>query len=374
MNVVHTKAITKAAMRRATQERSTQLTGEQVAAVFSAANDPVATQEAGVEGGATYAPQSGGAVPLAQGTSGFSFTDTRLAKSGSAYVPILRASGKLFFKIGTNAATYSCSASLIGKSLLLTAAQCVCGFGSNKLYTDHTFVPDYDVSKGFTPFKALKAGVPTSFLKGTDACASAGGVGCANDLAVLYLDLTGGQQAFQAAGNTYYNYLANAFDAVTAPSWTFYTNVAVPKYLEVSVLGYSSGWDANGKMQMSNSPAFQSYKTVGTKTVKNMVKGSSLGLIGAGGAPWIINLGVDATASNGATYGTVTPRNAIIGVNSYGWTDPKTNVLGACMFATNNEFPYAAYGIRGASNIGFLVDYACDSPVGWGMRAKGLCR
>ncbi|GBF91262.1 hypothetical protein Rsub_03582 [Raphidocelis subcapitata] len=370
--VVHTKPFTKAAMKRATQERAVELTAEQAAALIAAAaNTPAAAEEAGVESAASYAPESGGVVPLSQGTSGFSFADTRVAKTGTAFVPNLKPAGKLFFKIGTS--NYICSASLIGKSLAVTAAHCVCAFGKSTFYTDFTFVPDYDVDNpsGNVVFRGKAVIVATSYLKGTDTCATAG-VACSNDVALVWLDVNNGQQAFQAAGNTYYNYMINAFEASAAPGAGF-ASAAVPKYLAVTQLGYPGNWDNGGKMQMSNSPGFQYNVAVSGKTMKNIVRGTSM-TGGSSGGPWLLNLGVDAAASNGANYGSVTTRNAVIAVTSWGRTDAAVKFQGASMFATNNEFPNAAYGIRGGGNIGALVDYACDSAGGWGLQAKGFCR
>jgi hypothetical protein len=61
-------------------------------------------------------------------------------------------------------------------------------------------------------------------------------------------------------------------------------------------------------------------------------------------------------------------------VTSWGFSDGSIKFQGASQFAVNNEFPQSAYGSRGGGNIGFLVDYACDSTDGWGLQAKGFCR
>jgi V8-like Glu-specific endopeptidase len=192
---VHRRPFTRAAMRRAVKERALQLTREQAAAVFQAASSSASEPEAaGAEAAASYAPETGGVVPLSQvrlgggvaacrttqrqsgvansrgagrarapprsaaprlarlrkppapcqtpnrkappapaadrappapaargrqGTSGFSFSDTRVAKSGTALNPVFKPAGKLYFRDGPDA--YLCSASLIGKSLLVTA-------------------------------------------------------------------------------------------------------------------------------------------------------------------------------------------------------------------------------------------------------------
>jgi hypothetical protein len=64
--VVHTRPFTRAAMKRAVRELSANmLTDEQAAAVAQAVSSP-APEAAGVESAASYAPETGGAVPMSQ--------------------------------------------------------------------------------------------------------------------------------------------------------------------------------------------------------------------------------------------------------------------------------------------------------------------
>ncbi|GBF91331.1 hypothetical protein Rsub_03651 [Raphidocelis subcapitata] len=381
VDVVHTNSrvnIKKAMATRTIKERSLQLTREQVASLLAASSAAPAADAPGVESAASYAPESGGAVPLSQGITGYSFADTRV--SGNEFNSVLKPTGKVLMTFGGK--RYMCSASLIGKSLLVTAAHCVWDWDTKKNATDVVFVPNYDVATPSTnvEFKALKFMVPPSYTKRTDTCVTdALGVVCANDVALVWLDLNNGKQAFQVAGNRYYNYLVNAFEATTAPAAGF-AGVTVPKYLAITQLGYPYNWDSGRKMQMSNSPGFQLNTAVGTKTVKSIVRGSSL-QGGSSGGPWLINLGVDATSSNGGNYGSVSLRNAVVAVTSWGYEDDENGSYkfqGASMFAINNEYPRSAYGTRGGGNIGALVDFACDSAAGvaagWGLQAKGFCR
>ncbi|GBF91261.1 hypothetical protein Rsub_03581 [Raphidocelis subcapitata] len=362
----------KAVLRRTTKERSLQLTPEQAALVLAPTPATAPTDAPGVESAASYAPESGEAVPLAQGTSGYSFTDTRVARSASAFAPFVRPAGKLTMRFGGGWAT--CTASLIGKSLLVTAAHCVYDWGSKTMASEIFFTPDFDVGSPSTnlEFKARSWAIPSAYAQGTDTC-QVPGVVCSNDVAVVWLGVnSAGQQAFQAAGNRYFNYMVNAFEA-TAQSRPGESSVVVPKYLAISQLGYPGSWDGAGKMQMSNSPGFQLNQAVNGKTMKNIVRGTAM-TGGSSGGPWLLNLGVDAAASDGVTYGSVATRNAVVGVTSWGYTDNAIKLQGASQFATNAEFPSAKYGIRGGGNIGALVDFACDSTGGWGLQAKGFCR
>jgi hypothetical protein len=96
------------------------------------------------------------------------------------------ASGKLFFNIGTS--TFVCSASLISRGVVVTAAHCVADFGQQQFYSGWQFVPGYQ--NGSAPFgvwSVRQAIVLASYLDGTDPCADAGIV-CQDDVAVLLLN------------------------------------------------------------------------------------------------------------------------------------------------------------------------------------------
>ncbi|GBF95351.1 hypothetical protein Rsub_07779 [Raphidocelis subcapitata] len=254
---VHTTTITMEDVKNARQELARQLTPEQAAALVAAASAPAPTDAPGVESGASYAPTLGEAVPLSVGTGGWSFSDTRVARSAVSFDPYVRPAGKLYFQIGTS--WYICSASLIGKSLAVTAAHCVADYGKSTFYTNHVFIPDYDVGSPTTntQFTAVQLAIANSYYLGTDTCdPNAVGIVCSNDLALIWLNLNNGKQAYEAVGKKYYSYMTNAFEATTAPVAGF-ASVTVPKYLAITQLGYPAAWDAGGKMQMSNSPGFQ---------------------------------------------------------------------------------------------------------------------
>ena len=113
--------------------------------------------------------------PQEFGTSNHPFSTARadlLTFATNTQYPY-RASGKLFFKIG--ASSFVCSASLIKRGLVVTAAHCVSAFGQSQFYTAFSFVPGY--RNGVAPFQAWSAQtvfVKTSYFNGTDPCAVAG--------------------------------------------------------------------------------------------------------------------------------------------------------------------------------------------------------
>jgi hypothetical protein len=131
----------------------------------------------------------GGFITQEYGTSNHPFTTARVDTSGRnvswtfPYSP----AGKLYFKIGT--ATYVCSASLIKRGVIVTAAHCVAAFGRKTFYTGWQFVPaKYNSWAPFGVWGAATAVIKTSYFDGTDVCApGASGIVCQNDVAVIRL-------------------------------------------------------------------------------------------------------------------------------------------------------------------------------------------
>jgi Trypsin len=109
----------------------------------------------------------------------------------------------LFFNIGTD--TFACSASLIKRGVVVTAAHCVANFGQSQLYSDWQSVPGY--RNGVAPFGVWSVrGVLllTSYYNGTDPCAVADVV-CLDDVAVLVLN-TSAAGAYPGTATGYYGY------------------------------------------------------------------------------------------------------------------------------------------------------------------------
>src|SRR5690606_25188309 len=101
-------------------------------------------------------------IPQESGTMEHPFTTVRnnTPKSIITSYPS-RASGKLFFNVGS--ATYVCSASLIKRGVVVTAAHCAVEFGARRYFSNWQFVPAY--RNGQAPYgvwTAASAAVLTS--------------------------------------------------------------------------------------------------------------------------------------------------------------------------------------------------------------------
>ena len=166
----------------------------------------------------------------------FSTAQADLSAATNTLYPY-RATGKLFFNIGTRTAT--CSASLIKRGIVVTAAHCVAQFGTNQLYTNWHFVPGY--RNGSAPFGVWivqAVAVLTAYLNGTDTCAQAGVI-CRDDVAVLLLSPQ--NNAYPGAATGWYGYGYNG---------TGFTGVGVT---HITQLGYPGCLDNGFYMERNDS-------------------------------------------------------------------------------------------------------------------------
>src|SRR5690606_7604638 len=148
-------------------------------------------------------------TPQEHGTLNHPFSTARAdAYQGSTHTQFpYRASGKLFFKVGTQ--TNVCTASLIRKGIIVTAAHCLAPYGGGSFYKNFRFVPGY--KNGHAPYGVwwgTRAAVLDSWRKGTDRCSDAGVV-CTNDVGVIRLAAKNGKFAGQHTG--FYGYGVNGF-------------------------------------------------------------------------------------------------------------------------------------------------------------------
>lgn len=234
-----------------------------------------------------------------------------------------RAAGKLFFNIGTN--TFLCSASLIKRGVVVTAAHCVSNFGKNQFYSNWHFVPGYrNGSAPFGNWTVKTAFVLTAYLNGTDPCASAGVI-CRDDVAVLLLNPSG-TGAYPGTATGWYGYGWNGY-GFTGTGQT-----------HISQIGYPVCLDNGAYMERNDSNGFQSSSNSNNTIIGSLMCG------GSSGGPWVVNLGIRPTLT-GTTSGTAPGPNTVVGVTSWGFASTGPKEQGASPFLSGN--------------IGTLVNAAC---------------
>ena len=227
------------------------------------------------------------------------------------------ASGKLFFNIGTS--TFVCSASLISRGVVVTAAHCVADFGQQQFYSGWQFVPGY--RNGTAPFgvwSVRQAIVLTSYLDGTDPCAVAGIV-CQDDVAVLLLN-TSSTGDYPGTATGWYGYGWNGF-GYTANGLTHITQI-----------GYTVCLDSGFLMQRNDSQGFQSVSNANNTIIGSLMCG------GVSGGPWLVNFGLRPVLTS-TTAGTAPNPNIVVGVTSWGFTSTSPKEQGASPFTSDNIVP-----------------------------------
>lgn len=281
-------------------------------------------------------------APQGSGSANHPFT-TKRASSQSGISPVdkipWRATGKLFMKFGND--TFVCTASVIRKGLLVTAAHCVHNYGKGKIgFADTvTFEPArYENSRPFGTWTAKQWWVPKVYFDGTDVCsAEAPGIVCENDVAVIVIDKKGGDSIADVTGK--YGFKDKNFG---------YVPFLVGQKAQITQLGYPVENFDGDKMIRTDSLGYHDKP-------HNVVIGSNQ-TGGSSGGPWLANFGVN-TSFTGPTP-TDNKSNQVIATTSWGFTSGTVKIQGASRFSKNTT-----YTIK--SNIQSLVDSACGANAGF---------
>lgn len=256
-----------------------------------------------------------------------------------------------------------CSASIILKSVIVTAAHCMQDYGAGaERFDSYVFRPaSYKGSSPYGEWLPVAAVWPNTWSKGTDI-----GEGSAvdNDLAVMIVgknaqgqfisDVVGGHLTY---GWNNYGFLKSK---KTGNLWT----------AAVSTLGYPGLLDNGEILQRSDGPTYLT-----TISEAHQIYQGSNFTGGSSGGPWIVNFGYEnPTFSSGAGTGQKALANVVIGVTSWGSSDPnqpKDNF--ASQFTQNPRYPKADYGGFGAGNIAALLNTICSKkPAGSTQTFKQL--
>ena len=262
------------------------------------------------------------------GTAAQPFTTSRSNASGNIttnFYPF-SAAGKLFFNDG--ASTFVCSAALIRRGLVVTAAHCVSQFGANRFFTNFRFVPAYN--NGAAPYGTWTAAAVralNSYLRGTEVCAQRGVV-CPNDVAVITLTPQAG--AYPGPRTGWFGVGVNGF------SYNASGQVLITQ------LGYPVALDGGLLQQRTDSQGFTAASLSSNTVIGSLQTG------GSSGGPWVVNLGIPPVLS-GVGFGTAAAANVVVGVTSwgYGGTGAGIKQQGASRFT--------------ATNITALVNAACTA-------------
>jgi len=257
------------------------------------------------------------------------FTTSRVELNGklvnSKMYPY-RASGLLIVSFADGTAG-ACSATLIARGVLITAAHCVAQLGAGFYNANWTFYPGF--FNGKAPYGgayAVAIGALSSYLDGTDSCTN-GGISCLNDVAVIVLSNKKGKYIGAKTG-----WLGVGIDG-----WGF--NNAGDT--QITQLGYPVGIDYGIQMQRNDALAeiwdgtFSFNTLMGTQ----MNEGSS-------GGPWVTNFGVPGYP-NGVFPGNNPSPDVITGVTSWGYANSPVLVAGSSPLTSGN--------------IGYLLSLACSS-------------
>ncbi len=263
---------------------------------------------------------SGGVEAQDFGSNSHPFTTARIDSADTT----ARASGKLFFTIGS--ATYVCSASLIKRGLVVTAAHCVASFGKGQYYSNWQFVPGYrNGSAPYGTWNAASAWVLSSYVNGSDPCSSAGVV-CQDDVAVLVLQPQSG--SYPGTHTGWYGYGTDGY-GFTAGALT-----------QVTQIGYPMCLDNGSYPERNDSLGFTSTPNSNDTVIGSLMCG------GSSGGPWLLNYGPAPTLT-GTSLGSTPARNIVIGVTSWGYSSAGPKEMGASAFTSGN--------------IGVLVGAACSA-------------
>ena len=259
------------------------------------------------------------------GTLRHPFTTVRNQQTtGYPYSP----SGKLFFNTGNS--TSVCSASVIERGVVVTAAHCVANFGASEFYSNWEFIPAYN--NGNAPYGAWtanKAIILTSYYEGTDRC-SVRGVACDNDVAVLVMTPKSGYNVGDYTG--WYGVAYGGF------GYTSFLNDITASHL--TQIGYPVSLDNGAIQQRNDSLSYTKNDGSYQQIIGSLMTG------GSSGGPWLLNYGVNPNISSPNTLGQNWTANPLVmGVTSWGYTDGNFKEQGASFFT--------------ADNIQLLLDTAC---------------
>jgi len=248
-----------------------------------------------------------------------------------------------------------CSASLILRSVIVTAAHCIQDFGNGTdTFSNWTFVPAYFKGNSSKSEPVMPYGSwvwkeyvrPASWADGTDTNLNGA---TNNDLAVILLEKDAEDQFIgDKTGWLRYGQTDNYFvkSKRTGDLWT----------AALTTLGYPGDSDNGSIQQRCDGPSYMT----SIDGVLQIYQGSDF-TGGSSGGPWIANFGYQVPKySEKAGPGHRWLSNVVVGVTSWGADEPPEHDNYSSRFGKNKEYPENSYGTFGAGNIAALLDALCS--------------
>ena len=162
----------------------------------------------------------------------------------------------------------------------------------------------------------------TSYYTGTDPCAQSGVI-CQDDIAVIRLHKLNNQFPGNVVGWFGYGWNGYSFNS---NSQALITQLG---YTENFVDGEEFALDG-GNLQERTDLQGQTMSSLSNNTLIGSLQSN-----GSSGGPWVVNLGDPPVLTN-INFGTAADHNIIVGVTSWGYTDPSVKEQGASAFTTGN--------------------------------------
>jgi V8-like Glu-specific endopeptidase len=248
-----------------------------------------------------------------------------------------RPTGKLYMKFGST--TFVCTASVIEKGILVTAAHCVqdYGLGAGGSADSVFFRPALHGGKArYGTWRATAWVVPEVYANGTDNC-EVSGVVCDNDIALVVLK-TGpapyqSKEIGQVVGRYSYYEKNQGF-----------SNFLGKKATQITQLGYPVDFDKGRKMIRTDTLGYQ-------ETPNNIIIGSDQ-TGGSSGGPWLMNFGLDPISASSAP--SFNSPNRVVATTSWGFVSDAIKVQGGSRFNNNGAYP-----APGPTNIRQLLNDTC---------------
>jgi hypothetical protein len=259
---------------------------------------------------------------------------------------------------------FVCTASLIKRSLLVTAAHCVQSYGRGAAFrADFVYWEParYGAVVPYGRYRFKSIIQPAVYIGGTDTCDSAAiGVVCNNDVALVPIYQNNALAALdnQSSAGGLLGIYAYATNGYSGTGSTYLGNRFVA---QITQLGYPQAIDSGERQIRTDSIGVYSADNTGvTVGVLEQTTIGSAQTGGSSGGPWLVNFGTSPVHNAGSSAGNAAVQ-AVVGVTSWGFTDITIKVQGASHFGQNTQFPAAAYGAYGPGNIGALVNAACTA-------------